>query len=165
MKQIIVGAVLGLCVSLAWAQPASEASVLRLLKASGSDKLMQQLEPALEQVMRSSMEEVQKGKDLSPRQQAVLDTWPRRFAQLIREEMSWEHMQPDLVRIYQESFDQAEIDGLATFYESPLGQSVVSKMPLVMQKSLAMSQTHMTRLMPKMCELIEEIQREAKAAK
>ena len=164
MKHIIVGAVLGLCASLAWAQPASEASVVRLLKASGSDKLMQQMEPAIEQVMRSSMEEVQKGK-LNPRQQAVLDTWPRRFAQLIREEMSWERMQPDMVRIYQESFDQAEIDGLVTFYESPLGQSVVSKMPLVMQKSLGMSQAHVARLMPKMRELIEEIQREAQAAK
>ena len=165
MKKFIVGAVLGLCVSLAWAAPASEASVLRLLTASGSDKLMQQMEPAMEQVMRKSMEEFQKDSALSPRQQAVLDTWPKRFAQLVREEMSWEQMKPDIVRIYQESFDQTEIDGLTAFYESPLGQSVISKMPLVMQKSLAMSQAQMTRLMPKMREVIEDIQREAQAVK
>ena len=165
MKKIIVGAMLGLCVSLAWAAPASEASVLRLLKASGSDKLMQQMEPAMEQVMRKSMEEFQKDSALSPRQQAVLDTWPKRFTQLVREEMNWEQMKPDIVRIYQESFDQTEVDGLVAFYESPLGQSVISKMPQVMQKSLAMSQAHVARLMPKMREVIEDIQREAQAVK
>lgn len=35
------------------------------------------------------------------------------------------------LRIQRESFDQVEIDGLIQFYRSPIGQSLVRKIPVV----------------------------------
>ena len=40
------------------------------------------------------------------------------------------------IPIYERNFTRAEIDGLIAFYESPIGQTMLQKMPLVVQESL-----------------------------
>ena len=74
-------------------------------------------------------------------------------------------MEPEIVAVYRESFTQEEIDAQLSFYRSPGGQAVIAKMPMVMQKSMEMSQRQMHRLMPKMQALMKETLSDAKAAK
>ena len=163
MKKMIVGLSLAGCAMAAHAE-ASTASIVRLLQVSGTSQMMDNMKPHLEKMMRESFKDLVEDKSLSPKQQRVMDAWPAKFAKLMGEEMSWPQMEPDVVRIYQESFDQAEIDGLIAFYESPTGKSMVQKMPLVMAKSAEMSQRQMQRLMPKMKALMEDTRAEMERA-
>jgi len=45
------------------------------------------------------------------------------------------------VPIYERNFSEEEIDGMLTFYRSPVGRSVVVKLPQVTQESLAAGQS------------------------
>jgi hypothetical protein len=72
-------------------------------------------------------------------------------------------MKPIYVEIYRDSFDQTEIDGLIAFCRTPVGQSFIEKMPVVMQKSLVAKQTLMAPLMAKMRAAMDKAVAEAKA--
>ena len=60
-----------------------------------------------------------------------MSQFPARLMQIIREEASWEKMQAELTGIYRELFTQEEINSLIDFYQSPAGQAMVKKMPLI----------------------------------
>ena len=93
----------------------------------------------MEQMMRESMKQMVQGKPLNAEQQRLLDSMPGRFVAVMREEMSWQRMKPLYVQLYQDTFEQDEVDGLLAFYTSPTGQAFLNKMPVVMQKSMALS--------------------------
>jgi uncharacterized protein len=76
--------------------------------------------------------------------------------------LNWSTLKPHYVRIYQEAFEQEEIDGLIAFYSSPAGQAFIGKMPVVMQKSITLAQNQMQNLMPKMVQVIDQTIKEAK---
>lgn len=82
---------------------------------------------------------------------------PHRF---FKEEMSWDKMEPLFVDVYKKSFSQSDVDGMIQFYKTPAGQSVVKKMPLVMQNSMQVMQQRMSTVMPKIMQLTEESTRE-----
>lgn len=42
--------------------------------------------------------------------------------------------------VYEQTFTDAELDGMLAFYKSPVGQSMVAKLPQVMNQSLQFSQ-------------------------
>lgn len=51
-----------------------------------------------------------------------------------------------VVPIYERHFTDQEIDAMIDFYRSPLGRSIISKMPVVVQESMAVGQTWGRRL-------------------
>ena len=53
------------------------------------------------------------------------------------------------VKIYAESLDQADVDGLIAFYQTPAGQAMLSKMPLVAQKSMEAVREMMGSVLPR----------------
>jgi hypothetical protein len=144
------------------AAPASQTSVEELLAATRVEAMMDSMYAGMEQTMRQGMTQATQGKELSAEQQRVLDRFATRFGAVMREDMSWQKMRPLYVQLYRETFDQEEIDGMLTFYASPAGLAVVNKMPMVMQKSVALSQSLMRSLIPKMTAAMKDAMTEAK---
>ena len=66
------------------------------------------------------------------------------------------------MQLYRDTFEQEEVDGLLVFYASPAGQAYVNKMPVVMQKSMALSQSLMQSIIPKMTAAMQDAIAEAK---
>jgi len=144
------------------AEPASQKSVEALLTVTKVEAMMDSLYSGMDQTMRQSISQATQGKSLSAEQQRALDAVPAKFVAVMREEMSWQKMKPLYVQIYRETFDQEEIDGMLAFYASPAGKAVITKMPVVMQKSLVLSQSLTQSTIPKMVAAMEEAMREAK---
>ena len=71
-------------------------------------------------------------------------------------EMSWDKMKGEYAKIYAEVLSPEEVKGLIDFYKSPTGQTFLDKQPLLMQKSMAMSQQKMIELMPRLQEMIKK---------
>ncbi|MDR7094348.1 DUF2059 domain-containing protein [Hydrogenophaga laconesensis] len=163
MKQTLAAALLGSMVSLtAHAAPPSDASIATLLSVTQSDKMLDTMYANMEQMIRQGMQQATAGKALSDEQKRVMELAPTRIARLMREEITWASMEPMIVQVYRESFDQAEIDGLIAFYQSPVGQSFVAKMPLVMQRSMDASQAQLQAFMPKLQQAMAEVMKEAR---
>jgi len=161
MRTILTLAVL--LVSLtAHAAPASQKSIEDLLAATKMEAMMNSMHAGIDQTMRQGMTQATQGKPLSAEQQRVLDGFATRFGAVMREEMSWQKMRPLYVQLYRDTFDQDEVDGMLAFYASPAGLAVVNKMPIVMQKSVALSQSLMQSFIPKMTAAMKDAMDEAK---
>ncbi len=145
----------------AQAEPASRASIEKLLVLTNTEATIDALRAGMEQTMRQAMSQFVQGKDLNAEQRRVLDAMPGKLMAVMRHEMTWDAMKPKYVQIYRDTFDQAEIDGMLAFYGSPAGQAVITKMPVVMQKSMQLAQAQMQTLIPKMRAAMEEAVKEA----
>ena len=162
MKQTLAALVLAFSTQLAFAAEPSDASIERLLTLTKAEAMMDSVYANLEQNMRQSMTAAAAGKPLSEEQRRVLDSAPRKFAEVMRQELNWSQLKPMYIQIYKESFDQDDIDGLNDFYASKAGQAYVNKMPIAMQRSMAVVQQRMLPLVGKMAEAMKAAAAEAK---
>ena len=115
--------------------------------------------------MRQGMAQASVGKSLSAEQQRVLETAPKRFVDVMRNEFTWESLKPMYIEIYRDTFTQDEIDGLISFYQSPIGMVFVNKMPEVMQRSMVSMQSRLQPMLEKMRAAMRQAIEEAKVSK
>ena len=66
--------------------------------------------------------------------------------------------------MYRSTFEQDEIDGLVSFYQSPIGQAFIAKMPIIAQKSMGIAQQQIQTLIPRMQRAVEQALKDAKVA-
>jgi uncharacterized protein len=149
----------------AYAVPASQESVENLLTVMKTESMMESMYGSVEQMMRQGMKQSVQGKPLTAEQQRFFDSVPTKFVAVMRQEFNWEKIKSMYVQLYRDTFEQNEVDDLITFYASPAGQAFVNKMPVVMQKSLALTQSLMQSLMPKMTAAINDAMAEPKLSK
>ncbi|HZP85259.1 MAG TPA: DUF2059 domain-containing protein [Burkholderiales bacterium] len=160
MRKILMA--IALCSALSChAAPPSEESLDTLFALTKAESMLDAVHASVEQHMRVALAQAAAGKTLTAKQQRFFDEWPKRSAEVIREELSWASMKPVLVQIYQETFTQEEIDGLIDFYRSAVGRTFIEKMPVVMQKSTLLMQSRIQPLAAKMKAAAEEALREA----
>jgi len=148
----------------AHAEPPSEASLDALFEASHARKTLDSVYPLVDQAFRQGLDATRRSRPLTPAQQKVLDGMPAKMSQLMREELSWDKMHPLYAQIYRETFTQEEVDGLVAFYKSPAGIALVNKMPIVLQKTMGLTQSLLGPLMQKMEGLVKQAIEEAKEA-
>jgi hypothetical protein len=134
----------------------SDESLRRLLAATEAHKLLDAVTAQMEGTMKGFMRQAFEGKDLSPEQQRSVDGIQTKMGAAVREQMTWEALEPMYLRIYRDSFTQEEVDGMIAFYESPAGRAVVRKLPLVMQNTMAEMQKLMRPVMEKLMKAAED---------
>ena len=146
----------------AFGQGATEASVERLFAAMNVERSIGASYAMMDNMMKQGMAQALPA-DPTPQQRQAAEAARASFSAVMREEVSWEKMKPDLVKTYSETFTEAEVLGIVAFYESPAGQAFVAKMPLLMQKSMLATQERMRLLIPRMKAAVEKAALDAKA--
>lgn len=79
------------------------------------------LEPALDAMKRDGMPD------------AARTEMKKAFTEWFDQEVKWPEIKPKLVQIYARDFTEEELHTLLNFLQKPLGQKVMTKLPLVMQ--------------------------------
>jgi hypothetical protein len=79
-----------------------------------------------------------------------------RIQAVVARMLSWDKIKPQYVALYAETFTEEEIDGMLAFYKSPAGRAMLEKMPVLMQRSMAITQRMMQEIQPEMTKIIEE---------
>jgi hypothetical protein len=82
------------------------------------------------------------------------------FREFYQEQLAWDVLEPEYTQLYLDVFTEKELRDMITFYESPLGQAMLAKMPVLMQKSSALTAARVQAAMPK---LMERLQRAMQA--
>ena len=152
---------LAIC-TLSTAAPPTKESVQTLLELNQAQAMMDRAHANAEHIIKRDLARAVAGRSLTDDQRRALEAAPVKISELMRNELSWPKLEPIYIGLYQEAFDQAEIDGLVEFYRSPLGKSFVAKMPKVMERSMAAMEVHLQRLMPKVQEAMEQALRDAR---
>lgn len=150
--------VLGLlATSSAWAQspPASEAVIREYLAVSKSEELVNGTYAQMDQVMRDAMRAaVPNG--FNAAQTRIMDELSTELVAVLKEEMGWEKLEPEFIRIYQATLTQSEVEGMVNFYKSEAGQALIAKMPAIMEQTMALVMQRMQSMRPRMQKLQAE---------
>ncbi len=164
MKRLVLALALACSAAFAADTKPSEASIKELLTLSDAPKLIDGVMGQVDQMMKGMIAQNTKGQQLNAKQQAAIDAFQSKYSALMREEFSWAKIEPMYVRIYQNSLNQDEIDGMLAFYKTPAGQAVIKKMPALMQQIMAEMPAMMGPLMQKMQPLAQQLAADLKAA-
>ncbi|NNP71358.1 hypothetical protein A7P53_02775 [Acinetobacter defluvii] len=145
-------------IQYSFAAPASTQSIEELLKITKTEQLIEQTQAQVLPVMQESMNQSleSQGRTLTDKEKIKIEKYLKESNTLILNELNWKALKQDFIQIYAESFSQEEIDGLITFYKTPVGQSTIEKMPMVMNKSMTLMQSKIQSLMPKIMNNLEK---------
>ena len=135
------------------------AAALDMLEASQSEQMMDQVYAQLDNMFAGMVTQM----DIPEEKKPVMESYMKKMANLMREEMSWSKWKESFVEIYVNVYTEEELRELAEFYRSPLGEKFMAKMPEVMQETMKVSQQLTMDFMPKMQELQQELVEEIKA--
>jgi uncharacterized protein len=109
--------------SISWAEPATEKTIRALMETTGAGALgtqmMQQMLPGLKKMVPNAPEE---------------------FWTDFMKEVNADEMIALVIPIYQKNFTEADLLEAVTFYKSPAGQRLITKLPIVSQESFQVGQ-------------------------
>jgi hypothetical protein len=82
------------------------------------------------------------------------------FREFYKEQLAWDVLEPQYTQLYLDVFSEKELRDMIAFYESPLGQAMLAKMPILMQKSNEIAAARVQAALPK---LMDRLQRAMQA--
>jgi len=146
-----------LCISgLIHAAPPSQAQIDQLLEVTRARETTDGMLPQIQASQQQMIQQMLAGKDLSAEEQHKLDAAVAASMNAITALLSWEELQPLYRDLYAQTFNADEVQAMIDFYTSPVGQSMVRKMPQLMQNAM---QAVQSRLIP----ILQELQRNLEA--
>ncbi len=148
----------------AWAQAPSPASIEKLLAVTQSDKIIDQVFANLDGFMQNMVNQTVQQNQMNEEGRQIMDNFMKRMVVIMKDELSWEKTKPIYVQVYRENFTQKEVDDLLVFYTTPTGQALIQKMPVVMHKSMELTQARIGPMMQRMQTELRDAVAEVKTA-
>jgi hypothetical protein len=125
------------------------------------------MDRTMAQLMDMVMKQVQQvtgsmpGADkITPEQKKILDDFQKRVDDMVSGSLGWKALEPEYVTLYSNTFSEEEIDGLLTFYKSPVGQVLLDKTPELTTQGGVIAQAKMAALQPKMNAMLEDMMKQ-----
>jgi uncharacterized protein len=143
------------------AQGADDARIDRLLEVTRARQLIDSMLPQVEASQQQMFEQIAAGRRVDADQQATMERIRERSAAALRQVLAWENLEPIYRDLYRETFSAEDVDAMLAFYESPTGQRVLDKMPLLMEKTMVAMQRI---VVPLLQQLEQDIRAETSAA-
>ena len=142
--------------------PAKRQDILHLLEISGNRDMAKQM---LQQYAKQSMGLVKKLRPDIPA--SSLPAVEHELSAFIADKLSASGgLMEQVVPIYAKHFSHEEVRQLLAFYESPVGQKIVSKLPIVMKEATDSAQRLGISLIPEINQRVNEaLKRESEAGK
>ena len=130
------------------------AAAVKFLEASRAAEMIDQVYDSMLPQLTSMTEQM----GIEEAQRPIFERHMERVFQVMREEMNWEKIEPYMIDAYVDVYTEDELLELAVFYESPLGQKFIAKMPELMNKTMQMTQSMMGGFYARIEELQAELQ-------
>jgi hypothetical protein len=153
-----------LCSTTAIAAPANDSSIKQLLAVTQAQKLLEGMRAQFDSIMDNAVQQSLQGRKPTPKQQQAITKMKNSTIEIMQGELTWEKLEPMYLRLYKESFSEEEITGMLAFYETPTGQAVISKMPVLMQKTMQETQKMFSATTPKLQKVMKQFAAEMASA-
>jgi hypothetical protein len=127
MRRRLAWSVPALAAALALARPATAQTPSQTAAANELFKSLK-LEASMPGTSAAMIDsEISRNPGMTPYRELMLN-WLKKY-------MTWEAMQPELTKLYTETYSEAELKELAAFYKTPVGQKSLAKTPELLQKT------------------------------
>jgi hypothetical protein len=147
------------------AAPPTRESIEKLLSVAEVAKLTSSMQQQVDGLLKNTIAQATRGEQVTPEEQAILDDYRKKSGEILNDAISFDNLKGMFIQVYGESFTQDEINQLIAFYESPTGKMFISKMPVVMQKTMGQMQQLMAPMMQKIQQAAKEMQAQLAALK
>ncbi len=84
---------------------------------------------------------------------AALD---QKVSEILSQQMNWDKLRPQYVKVYVDTYTEAELDGVLAFYKSPAGQAWFAKSPELGDKTRLITQQAIQESQAQIRKLIEQ---------
>ena len=138
----------------AQAAPASPESLNVLIEQTGLKQNLATVSKDLEAKLQQHIKTA--NLNLSPAQQASLDKATPKIAQAVRNELGWSQWQPFVLKTYQDSFTQDEVNQLIELYKRPGYAALAQKMQDANGKTQQIVMQRLPKIIEKVVPMIDK---------
>jgi uncharacterized protein len=164
-RTFLLAAVFFLVLPYAHADEASKrAKIEEMFTILKMDSLMKQMMDQGLAQGRQAAKSMMGDTPVTPADQKIIDDGLAKMVSVISDVISWEKLRPAYVDLYASAYTEEEIDGILTFYKSPVGQTLLAKTPDLITKSGAIVNGRMQELGPRMQQVTVDLQKQLRAA-
>lgn len=160
MRRILFLFLLALFSASVHAAPVQDASIERLLTLTDAKKMHESVISDSDELIDSSIKPMLHRQNMTPEQQALMDSFLAKYKKIIKDELSWQKMLPAYIQIYRDTFTEKELKELIAFYESPTGQMYIRKTPVILDKTSMVMQQKMVSILTRMDAVMSETMKE-----
>lgn len=155
-RRITLFGVASVCLVTSLAALADEdshrAAAERLLEASRVEAMTEQMYAQMPQMLSQMIAQGDTSGMSAEQRQQLLTT----AMDFVEKRVGYAAMKPDYVTLYAEAYSEEDLDALADFMESPLGQRFLDATPELMMSASELAQQRMMDAMPEMMQLLAE---------
>ena len=146
----------------AWADASSHAAEAeRFLQLARADKLAV---PVYAQVQQMFAKRFAESGEPAPKK-ALLEAYQAKANAELDRVVAWDKLKPDMVKLYTSNFSEQELQELISFYQSPVGQKVLEKMPMLTEKAARLTQGKLQAAVPQVNKLLADMTAELEPKK
>jgi hypothetical protein len=142
----------------------SEASIREILAVTDAKQVVDATLIHIDGLTQKAMQEATKGHSLTSEQQQLIEKNRAQIQSIMKEELAWDKLEPLYIQVYQKSLTQEEVNGMLAFYKTPVGQSVIKKLPLVVQNSMVEMQKRMAPMMQRIQRMQQDVVTQLRAS-
>jgi hypothetical protein len=158
MKPLLFSVVAALLLSAPGAQAASRQELAeKLLNLMKTPQLAQ---VQVEQIQRVQAQQLARFASTDG-QRAQLDKLQLKIGEKINGALGWDAVKADYIALYSEMFTEEELKALVAFYQTPVGQKLVEKSPMLATKCNQVSQVRYDRLMAEIQSMTDDFRARA----
>lgn len=143
----------------AWAEDHREAA-RELMKVSGTQQIMSQMQLQIENMFLNISDD----ESYNKAQKEIVTKYRGQVSDILKSEMVWDKIENDVIDVYMASFTEKELKDMTAFYKTPLGQTMIEKMPEVMLSSAEIARQQMRYVIPQVKQLGQSMNEELSAA-
>jgi uncharacterized protein len=133
------------------AQTTKTAKIEEIFHLTKIDQMQKQM-----MTQMSAMMKQQTMANLTPDQQKNASDMSQRVMDFTMQKMSWDAMKPEFIKLYDDTYTEDEISGILQFYQSPAGQAMLAKSPVLVANTMALVQKRMAEIKPELDDMIKK---------
>lgn len=143
----------------------SDASLKQLIEIMHARQLLDAMMSHLDATMKNIMQQVTQGQPAPPAVQKTFEKARSDVIATVKQEYTWEKMEPLYLRAYRRSLTQEEVDGMIAFHKTPAGQAFINKMPSIMQNAMNETMQMMGPIMERLQRMQQDMTAQMQAEK
>lgn len=141
----------------------TEDSIRQLLEITQVKKVLQAASDQLDTMFDGMVKKQLEGENFTSEQQQAIEARRKAAEAMVKDLLSWDSMERLYLKVYQETFTQAEVDGMIAFYSTATGRAVIAKLPLATKNTMSEMQQRMQQMIPKLQQMAKETAEQVKA--
>ena len=136
-------------------EASKQAKVKELFAVMHMEHNLDRMRSAMEQQVQATAKNAPGTEQMTPEKAKMQQEFIDNSMKVVDANFGWTVLEPAYVKLYADTYTEAELDGIVAFYQSPAGQAVLTKTPELSAGVMQIVHSRMGDFQPKMQALQE----------